>query len=477
MSGTSDSVCCCETAGVVLCGKCIPQHTNKAQAKVHIILPLKARAFVGRPGYVDKLRERQNCLEKTVEEVKRNISRIESCQANLRRRVDSYLQQVTNYRDRKLEELNRYKSLLLDSLGKVNSEVLEHIYEEDHMPSNPLVAAVWTRSSTLPTIFKFQEKGQYEVDLTIGLNPDLSTAPSYPSPAAVVQTKPEKAKPKSKPQPKSKPPKQKQSAPVTPTHRTPALSGSATPRSLCDPSSTLAHIADGKIGLYNCFTRKFVPIADTPILSSVMSSALLLPSGSIFLSGKEKPVSATAVEVDIGTGQHTRLLDMLDKRYGHGVTHDGDSVFVFGGTGTDGLVDKCEAFGLNNRRWRRLANMTTARDFFNPCLYTNFVYLFGGRKTNLCEKYSIAANLFTPLRIQLPLEGHTTSVLAANCILIIQRKSIARWRIEALELERVWTDGHGGSCWGNSNPVLIQRTVFLAASHQGKVEQIQIPAN
>lgn len=475
MSGTAESVCCCETTGVVLCGKCIPQHTNKVLAKVHIILPLKARAFVGRPGYVDKLRERQNSLEKTIEEVKRNISRVENCQSSLRKRVDNYLQQITGYRDRKLEILSRYKALLQDSIGKVKSEVLEHIYEEDHVPCNPLIAAVWTCSSDQLNLFKFQNKGQYEVDLLIGLNPDLSIAPVNPNPVVMSAAKAAKVKPA--PKQKPKPPKVKQSAPVTPTPRTPSQSGKATPRGICDPSSTLVHMAEGKIGLYNCFTRQFVPIADTPVLTSVMSSALLLPSGSIFISGKEKPISATALEVDVGTGKSTRLLDMLNKRFGHGVTHDGGSVYVFGGTGTEGLMEKCEAFGLQNRHWRRLADMTTARDFFNPCLYTSFVYIFGGRKTNLCEKYSIAANIFTSLRIRLPLDGHTTSVLAANCILILQKKSIARWRVEALELERVWTTGLEWSCWGNTNPLLINNTVFLVTSHQARVERLQIPAN
>jgi hypothetical protein len=383
------------------------------------------------------------------------------------RRVEDYMQIITRYRDSKAEELSRYKAFLQESIRKVSSEVLEHIYDEDHVPGSPLAAAVWQIS--VPNsleIFKFQEKGQYEIELTMGLSSDMrftqsNNAQSFPVTQATTQPKAQIAP--------------HQSAPATPNPRTPIHSGKASPKGRHDLSSTLVHVADGRIGLYNCFTRKFTPITDTPALASVMSSTLLLPTGTIFLTGKENPVSATALEVDTATGKLTRLLDMQSKRFGHGVAYDGSSVYVFGGTGNNGLIKKCEAFGLESRHWRKLANMTAARDFFNPCLCAAFVYIFGGRGTNFCEKYSISANTFTPLSIQLPVDGHCSSVLSGNSIILIQSKHIARWRIDAAKVDKGWKEGPAGTCWGNTNPVLVNGTVFIVISYQGKVSQIHIP--
>ena len=465
-SGMAESVCCCESTGIVLCGKCISTHTNKTISKVHIILPLKARAFIGRPGYVDRLRERQNSLEQTVNELNRSISRVESCQASMYRRVEDYVQTITRYRDSKAEELSRYKAFLQASIQKVSSEVLEHIYDEDHAPGSPLAAAVWQISFPKSLeIFKFQEKGQYEIELTMGLNSDMRFTQSNNIPCSETQATD---------QPKT-PVVPHQPTPATPNPRTPARSGKTSPKGRYDPSSTLVHVSDGRIGLYNCFTQKFTPITDTPALASVMSSTMLLPTGTIFLTGKEHPVSATALEVDTATGKLTRLLDMQSKRFGHGVAFDGSSVYVFGGTGAKQLIKKCEAFGLESRQWRKLADMAAARDFFNPCLCAEFIYIFGGRGTNSCEKYSIAANIFTPLSIKVPVDGHCSSVLSGNSIVIIQSKHIARWRIDAAQVDRGWKEGPAGTCWGNTNPVLVNRTAFIVISYQGKVSQIKVP--
>jgi hypothetical protein len=121
--------------------------------------------------------------------------------------------------------------------------------------------------------------------------------------------------------------------------------------------------------------------------------------------------------------------------------------------------------------------MITPRDFFNPSLYACYVYIFGGRKTNLCEKYSIAENRFFPLSVMTPVSGQCCSLVDSNSVIIVQRKHTARWRFEAAGLERVWTEGAAEACWGNCCAVAVNSTVMIAMSHQGKILQMRIPTN
>lgn len=476
LSSTGESVCGCEDAGLVLCGKCIPPHTSKIQSKVHIILPIKARTFISRPGYVDRLRGRQQALEKSIINISKSLSRIDTCRSLLRKRVENYLQMVNLYRENRLEELNLCENTLRKTIEAVKREISEHIYEEDYKPESPFVASVWNSSGNNEDLFKFSNKGPYEVEITLRLGPDLSfiAVKSPVQPASTAKLGNLKAKPKAN---KPKPPKQKQSAPITPIPRTPARSGRASPRTSFDPSTTLIQMTSGRIELYNCFSQTATQLCPIPALASQMSSTLILPNGNIFISGKEKPLSAIAIELDSVSAQQIRLLDMYEKRFGHGTLHDGRSVYVFGGSGTGSQIAQCEAFHLQTRQWRRLANMTTPRDFFNPCLYSCFVYIFGGRKTNLCEKYSIGENRFYPLGITMPVSGQCCSAVNSSSVVIVQRKYTARWRFEAGEFDRVWTEGAAEACWGNCSPVVVNNTVMIAMSHHGKILHMRIPTN
>jgi hypothetical protein len=186
---------------------------------------------------------------------------------------------VNQYRDSRLEELDLHTITLQKSIEVVNREISEHIYEEDYRPDSPFVTAVWNSNRSKDELFKFQNKGPYEVEITMRLNPDLSftvvNSPAQPAkPATTAQISRAKAKPKSKP----KAPKQKQSAPITPIPRTPALSGRVSPRTSFDPSLTLIQMTGGYLELYNCFTRTSTKIGNIPILASQMSSTLILPN-------------------------------------------------------------------------------------------------------------------------------------------------------------------------------------------------------
>jgi len=471
---TAEVVCCCEAAGIALCGKCISQHSMTSLGKVHIVLPMKAREYIGQTGYLEKLRKRQVSLERGIQDIGNSIESISACKQKVKERVKAYLTLVSQYRDSTLMELDQYKELLEEAFRRVKTEVETHIYEENYVPSNGLVEAVWTSALPQLDLFRFSDKGQYQVKVVKKLNADMNLAikekavkPVAPCPEptpALVATPVVKL---------SKAARRNQKAGLS-TPLTPTRSGTASPRSPFDLSSTLVEARGGYAYVYNCLTQCSVKTVALPTQMSVLSSTVFLPTGNLLLLGKETPLSATAIELNLVTGEQITHPDMLDRRYGHGVLRDGPTVYVFGGSDAQGRLKACEAFELRSKCWRRLADMLTARDFFNPCLYAGFAYIFAGRKTSLCEKYSFALDVFAPIQVKTPISGQCSAALVSDSIVIVQRKFIARWRIEEAVLESV-SEGTAEHCWGTMTPIAINNTVFIAMSNQGKVLQVQIP--
>lgn len=499
---TAEVVCCCEAAGVTLCGNCISQHSIASLGKVHIVLPLKAREYVGRTGYLEKLRKRQMSLERGIQEIANNIDSISVCKQRVNERVDAYITIVSQYRDNTLTELDCYKELLEEALRIVKTEVETHIYEESYVPSNGLVEAVWTSALPQLGLFKFSNKGQYQVEIVRKLNADMSLAlkeiaakPASPYPE-LTRTPPVQVEVKLSRRARKKAeadlctsitPTTQVEAPIKlsraarrrqrealSTPFTPTMSETASPCSPFDLSSTLVEARGGYAYVYNCLTQSSIKAAKLPTQVSALSSMVFLPTGSLLLLGKETPLSATAIELDLVTGEHMIHPDMIDKRYGHGVLRVGYTVYVFGGSDAQGRLKVCEAFELQRKCWRRVADMTTARDLFNPCLYAGFAYIFAGRKTRLCEKYSIPFDAFIPLQVKAPISGQCCAVIVSDSIIIVQRKHVARWRLEDEVLESA-SEESVENCWGPMAPIAISDTVFIVNANQGKVLQVKIP--
>lgn len=440
--------------------------------KVHIVLPVKAREYVKDPGYLERLRKRQVSLETSVKEIESSIERVEECKLRVSERAEALIKDISLYRYHTMQELDSYKELLEKAIRDVKSEVGTHIYEENYVPLSGLVTAVWTSSPEQLSLFKFSNIGQYQVKMVKTLDTDMNlvlgskeTKPPCPEPKPPVETPVKKLSKAEK--------RKKKLEPSTPTPLTPAQSGTISP---FDPSSTLVHANAGYAYTYNCTSHLDVQTVPLPTQTSVLSSMLFLPNGNILILGKETPISAVAIEVNLLTGEQVIHPDMLEKRYGHGVLCDGHSVFVFGGSGTEGRLSACEAFGLQSKFWRRLASMITPRDFFNPCLYAGFGYILGGRKTSLCEKYSLALDIFCPLQVKTPISGQCSAVLVSDSIIIlVQRKIVARWRIEEAALESV-AQGYTDNCWGTMNPIAIADMMYIAMPPQGKVILVTLPS-
>jgi len=450
LSAPPGLVCACESPGVVLCTKCISLHMSKTLEKEHMMMPLKAWPFVGRPGYVDRLKLRQNSLKVSISNVIKAISLIESCKSDLNSRVEDFIRLATDYRNAKTEKLTCYANFLQSHLERVNREIAENIYDEDYMPSSTYATAVWTSNRNQEDLFWYKKKGQFKVKIAKRLNPDLTFLI---------------------PSPDKKPNKRRNLAS--------SVSIPSTPAELANfsPTAFLVHVIDDHLSLYDCSTGGYVTKFAVPPEITCMSSVLMLPSGSAFISGGAAPVSPFACEICPKTGLVSQLQDMLVPRYGHGTIYNCGCVYVFGGTSLQGKIDNCEALEMENKQWQPLASLQQARDFFNPCLYESSVFIIGGRNTTVCEQYSIPENTFTLLPFQVPEGGECTSLLISKSILYLHKKQIIKISLESMRLE--WETARvepPSVIWSVLNPVLVGTTLYFVKSHGHGLMKIELPA-
>ena len=459
LSGLAENICSCGKSETVFCVKCVPIHTSKAQEEEHVILPLKARAFISRPEYVDRLKRRQISLQKAIGIVSKSLLSIETCKSSLHNIIEGFLQKVTQYEKAKNEELASYESLLTGCLKQISSEISENIFNDDYAPLSEFASSVWACALNHETLFNYKPLGQYRVKFYKSLNSNLS----------FTQAK------FTKKQSKQKGPKRP--ARILPISTTPIdLVGSRGP---LEASRTLARVLDGHLCLYDCETWSCLKRFEVSEAITSLSSVLFLPNGNIFISGKENPASASAWEICSDSGQVMQISDMLTPRYGHGTIYSSGIVYVLGGTSLLGHTANCEALEMDNKQWSRLASLQQARDFFNPCLYEHFIFIIGGRKTSLCERYSIPQNIFTCLPFQAPKSSQCTTALSNNSILYICRKIVMKWSLQNFTLEWQGTLSTSRPCsggWSVQNPILIGNTLHILKPHAAGMIKIELPS-
>jgi len=455
LGASPEHVCACESTGVVLCAQCISLHTSKISEKEHTILPLKARSFVGRPGYVERLKLRQNSMKESIANMKKSISLVQSCKSQLQNRVENLILSVTTYRNTNTENLTKYEDFLQQSLELVNTQITDNIYDEDYTPLSPYATAIWTSNLNQEDLFVYKKSGQYKVKMAMRLNRDF-TFKSYGFGNIYKDRKPR--------------------IPVSIMNIPTIPAKSANSSVSLDPANYLAQVSDQHIYLYDCSTGGYLIKFAVPPEITTMSSVLMLPSGSAFISGGAAPVSPFACEICPKTGLVSQLQNMLVPRYGHGTIYNCGCVYVFGGTSLQGRIGNCEALEMENKQWRPLASLQQARDFFNPCLYESSVFILGGRKTTLCEQYSIPENTFTLLPFQVPEGGQCTSLLISKSIVYLHKRQIIKFSLESMRLEWETVMLAPSVGWSVLNPVLVGNTMYFVKSITNGLRKLELPA-
>ena len=442
-----EAICCCEPSGVLICGHCISNHNLKYLSKVHILLPMKARRYISAPGYLDRLRQRQVALENGTKEAEGNLQNMEKCVKELNERVERTMEAIQKYKQEQLAEIQKIRLSLQQALLEATQEVSEHIYEDNYEPQGNLAKVIWTHQPGALALFSYKTVGLYEVSISNGLLNVL-------------------VKPRTEPvQPKFTPT-------GTPRDRSPR-------GSISSPAPfSLPRLAPTAISHYNLSTNVYdrtIPLRP-PIDSSHTSSAVLLPSGRLFVCGKNaKPCSNRVFEVDCETGITTELPSMLIARFVHGLVAYNNSVFILGGSGLSGFLTSCEKFIFTNRQYSRLQDMNYGRDYFNPCRIRQFLYVCGGRNTSACEKYDIGNDRFILLNVKLPGAGHTASVVNEdNSLILLQGGTIIRLDLATEKLTVTKTKKVPGAVWGSVNPVKSGRDIYIPQFYTAKLVHITI---
>lgn len=451
-SAIPEAICCCEEDGVRICGRCIGNHNMKNLSKVHILLPIKARKYIKTPGYLERLRSRQISLESGMKEANANLQNLDKCMSELTTRIESALAAIQKYKQEQFAEIQRIKADLERTIAAARKEVEDHIYEDAYQPREAVAQAMWDFHPGTLVLFSYTPVDLYQVNI-IWEGPKLHQKPHIPLAQLNSTTN---ATPSS-----------------TPKDQSPRSAASADVLS----TSSLLRLTPSSLSYYNLTTRNFgrvIPLSPQ-IAISHMSSAALLPTGKIFVCGRDHPYSNLAFEIDPQTGISTALSPMHTPRFAHAVLPYKNCVYVLGGSGTTGFLKSCEKYISSNRQWTRISDMLNARDFFNPCQLRQFAFIFGGRNTANCEKYDIGNDLFVDLRVNLPVEGHAVAVMYENnSIVVLQSGIICTWTLGSTEVAVTRNKAVPGTVWGSMSPIRVGRDIYISQFYQSKVLKITI---
>jgi len=107
------------------------------------------------------------------------------------------------------------------------------------------------------------------------------------------------------------------------------------------------------------------------------------------------------------------------------IYHDG-YVWAFGGVNyTDKVIKKCERYAIETDTWKRIPDMVTPRKNASACaLSADTIYVFGGTSqvetVDTVEQFSISTNVWTMLRVRLPMPvAFLTTFKVSNSEIII----------------------------------------------------------
>jgi hypothetical protein len=424
----------------------------KNMTKVHILLPIKARKHIRTPGYLERLRRRQISLENGLKEANMNMQTIDKCVSELTTRIEATLAVIQKYKQDQFAEIQRIKAALERTIAEARKEVEDHIYEDMYEPREAVAKAMWDFQPGALVLFSYVPVGQYQVNIS-NEGPKLPSKPVIPLAQVNLTTN------------------------ATPTS-TPKDQSPRSAASVDVPStSALLHLSSSNLSYYNLSTHSFgrAVSLQPQIATSQMSSATLLPSGKVFVCGRENPYSNQAFEIDPQTGISIALPSMRTPRFAHAVLAYKNSIFALGGSGSTGFLKSCEKFVYTNQQWTGLSDMITARDFFNPCQMRQFVFVLGGRNTNNCEKYDIGNDMFADLRVKLPVAGHSVAVMIENStIVVLQSGTVSRWTLGNAEVAVTRNKAVPGTIWGNMGPVRVGRDIYIPQFYQAKVLKITI---
>lgn len=434
----------------MLCVTCLPGHLEKGTW--HQQVPMHAKAYFRNPNYFDKLKAREMTTSEGIKELEDNLNTITECEQVLRTKTAAAIEEIIKYKENTLAELAARRVEMEAALLTARNEVAEHLYEDPYEPTSQLSKSLWNHQPGNLKLFEYTTEGKYEVKITINepkLQPD-------PPPLSEGDEESEEYEEENE---EGEEGREEYGEEIDYEQEDESSSEEYDIDSL---SPILYIIKPNIIGCHHVHaqsTSKFVTLQST-IKVNQTTAYCILTSGSLWVCGGNYPYTSLVYEIDPLDGEVYSKEPMQLPRGGHAVLQYKNCVYVFGGFDGE-LISHCERYVFSVKSWESRAYMITPRYYFNPCSLRQYVYIFGGKGTNLAEMYNIGTDTFTALSLCLPESGQTSAVfLNESKIAIIQKGVMTHWD-EGQEDSEEYEIGSIDSCWGNACPIYWEGCVYI----------------
>ena len=396
--------CKCTGSPTLFCLDCCGQHNAKYPRAIHQAIPIAALSQ-----NPEEYMRKYEALTKAATELRSNVERMEQCSRDFAKMMQNCINYVTEYRDWWLQQLQTEKEALAVAIETAIQEATSSL-DQGVEPVSALAQAMWV----LPT----EELHVFEYTVSA---PDLSTLCTNWA-----------------------------------HYHLKSVSEGFAPAPEEPPPNLFAAICMQSMELYDFNTHK---ATQHQLPTCIWSGYIQVDRITVLIVGKQ------VMTLDLLTLQITPLASLSTPRNFVGVAQVDNTVFAFGGSGSDYSPSVlCEKGSVLPTRWTPLPPMHYARSCFTPCFFKSLLYLVSTWAKEV-ESFSPHTETFTVLSVSLPAQIQLNSpsvAFVANGELVLQtsRKQMARWKIGCEAHFRVSALDRG--CCSYHPPLIVGTEVYIA---------------
>ena len=249
---------------------------------------------------------------------------------------------------------------------------------------------------------------------------------------------------------------------------TPLSAGEVQASPVSNYANIQVDIHDGWLDVFDCETETWKDaIQVAPLIDVQFSMAFaFLPNANLFICGGIEPCSSKAWQVTLSTRQIQSQPPMTEARSEHIAVYAKNSVYVFGGRGSEktGLFSS-EKYVLERMRWVSLPNSPYFVCWTTPCLHNDHILLPGGFGTDLVQLFNLSTEQFSVLNFRLPTTGPTFAVIDNDCLVLVQKGWTSRCHLGSTQGQVVETSFE--DYWFGGMPAVVcGRRAFLMLSRK-----------
>ena len=143
--------------------------------------------------------------------------------------------------------------------------------------------------------------------------------------------------------------------------------------------------------------------------------------------GYEFQAKDTVYVIDLNTRKEEKSHNMPRKRFKHAQVPLGSYVYVIGGIGKKAPMKSVYRYNLYSKRWKKVGNMSCAREYPGACSHEGKIYIVGGVRSQSIEVFSPLAQRFTLLNIKISSPGRCCVFSYDDYIIILRGDTLAKF--------------------------------------------------